>query len=80
MAHEQDIDLNNLSQRELLILLLRRVDILEKKVEMIGTENTQMKIEQAVFKTKLQFGSALIGFAAGLLSSVIVMFLAKFIA
>ena len=77
-ATSQVIDLNKLSEREMLILVYRKVESLEKTTESQTTKQAQTDIQLAILKTKMQLWSAVIGFVTGLTSSLVVLVLGTF--
>ncbi len=74
---EEKVDLQRLSERELLILVYNKVKTLEKTSDEQSMKQANTDIQLAILKTKLQTWSAVIGFIAGLASSLIVVFLSK---
>lgn len=75
--YDEAIDLQKLSQRELLVLINNRLEMLEKvNAEQINKQ-MQTDIEMAVIKTRLQVWSAIIGFGTGLAGSIIVLIITK---
>ncbi|MDP1812345.1 MAG: hypothetical protein Q8K66_13165 [Sediminibacterium sp.] len=76
---EQPIDLQKLSQRELLILVYTKVEALEKTSVQQTEKQIGTDIQLAVIKTKMQIWAAAIGFATGLLGSIIILVIAKVI-
>ncbi|NNV54534.1 hypothetical protein [Limnovirga soli] len=77
MANEQDIDLQKLSQRELLILVYTKVEALENTSKEQTNKQNSTDIELAILKTKLQVWSGIIGFCTGIISSVLVYVITK---
>jgi len=77
MIQEDYIDVHKLTIRELLIQVHNKVELLENGYSEQALKQQSMDIELAVMKTKMQLLSAVIGFAAGLLSSVITLLISK---
>lgn len=74
---EQPVDLTKLSQREMLILIFTKVEALEKTSGTQTNKQQMTDIELAVIKTKIQQQAGIIGFAAGLVSSIIMWLITK---
>ncbi|MBS1641553.1 MAG: hypothetical protein JSR11_03660 [Bacteroidetes bacterium] len=77
-THE-GIDLNKLKERELLILVYKKVENLEETSKEQTGKQIQTDIQMAILKTKIQMSSAIIGFVTGLFSSVVVIVIAEII-
>jgi hypothetical protein len=73
----QPVDLNKLSQRELLILTYKEVEQLKIITGEQASKQSATDIEMAVIKTKMQLWSAVIGFITGLAASLLLLALEK---
>jgi predicted HAD superfamily hydrolase len=73
----QPVDLSKLSQRELLILVVTKVDVLEKASGIQTDRQNTMAIELAIVKTKIKQQAGIIGFFTGLGSSIIMWLITK---
>ncbi|HMO63307.1 MAG TPA: hypothetical protein PKC39_14575 [Ferruginibacter sp.] len=74
---QQPVDLNKLSERELLILTYKKVEELEGITGEQTKAQNATDIEMAIIKTKMQMWSGIIGFVAGLIASILMMGLQK---
>lgn len=72
---QNTINLNNLTQRELIILTHNKVSDLEKKVEAMSEAQVCGKIEMAVVKTKVGIWGSIWGFVGGTIIAAIVSLL-----
>jgi 2-phosphoglycerate kinase len=78
MANDTEvIDLNKLKERELLILVYKKVESLEKESAEQTNKQQMTDIQLAVIKTQMRMQVALIGFASGIASSLIVFLFIK---
>jgi len=66
MSEQDNIDLQKLSQRELLIVTYRKVEELTGSLKEIGSKQETHEVRIAVIETKVKIWAAIIGGAAAL--------------
>lgn len=76
---DERIDLNNLKQRELLILVANNVERLEERSEKVETCVQDLLIKVNTLETKSKIGGSVWGSIAGLVTAVITIIIEKFI-
>ncbi len=72
---DEKIDLQSLSQRELLIQVYKNVESLNKTTSNQAEKQMHMEIELAVLKTQVKLWAVIIGFLGGIGSSLLVSFI-----
>jgi hypothetical protein len=74
MAQKEFIDLKKLTQRELLILVHNKVEILEKKGEKAEESHEKMLLKVNTLETKSKVWGGLIGFITAIITIIIERF------
>jgi hypothetical protein len=77
--NDEAIDLQKLSQRELLVLIHNKVEMLERANEEQTNKQMKTDIELAVIKTKITLTGAVVGFFSGIAGSIIVAIVVKMV-
>jgi len=68
---EELIDLNRLSQRELLILMHAKVEAIEKTIEQINEREQQMALKVNSLETKSRMWGSIAGFGSAIIAILI---------
>lgn len=71
MSEQENIDLQKLSQRELLIVTHRKVSEIADLVEKLAERQAKQEIRISLIEQKVMFWGALFGSIAGLITTII---------
>lgn len=77
MSNNDTIDMNKLTQKELLILLNSKVIVMDQKVDKLTGDYTSLLVRVSNIETRAKVVSALIALLSSSLTSVIVSYLLK---
>lgn len=77
MSNNETIDMNKLTQKELLILLNSKVIVMDQKVDKLTGDYTSLLVRVSNIETRAKVVSALIALLSSSLTSVIVSYLLK---
>ncbi|MCT4613593.1 MAG: hypothetical protein N4A49_01810 [Marinifilaceae bacterium] len=73
MSDNQEIDLNRLTQRELLVILNSKVLEMNHKMDKLSGSYTDLLVRVSNIETKTKVWSGVIAFLSSLLTSIIVV-------
>lgn len=77
MGNNETIDMNSLTQKELLILLNVKVETMGKSLEKVTDEHTSLLVRVSNIETRSKIYSSIIAVASSMITSMIITYLNK---